>query len=103
MLEAARKAVGFAKCSSREGLDSDEKLAFALTKLIEIVGEASKHVSRDFRETHPELPWAEMAQARDRLIHGYFDLDYGIIWTIASVHLPGVIAALKEIVPPEGE
>jgi uncharacterized protein with HEPN domain len=103
MLEAASKAVDFAKGSSREDLDRDEKLAFALTKLIEIVGEASKHVSRDFTEAHPELPWTEMAQARDRLIHGYFDLDYGIIWTIATVHLPGVVAALEKIVPREGE
>ena len=54
MLEAARKAVDFAKGSGREDLNHDEKLAFALTKLIEIVGEASKHVSKGFREAHPE-------------------------------------------------
>jgi len=103
MLEAGRKTVEFAKHSSREDLDGDEKLAFALTKLIEIVGEASKHASGDFRDSHPELPWSEMARARDRLIHGYFDLDYGIIWTIATVHMPQVVAALEKIVPPEGE
>jgi uncharacterized protein with HEPN domain len=103
MLEAARKAAEFAGHSSREEFDHDEKLAFALTKLIEIVGEASKHVSKDFREAHPELPWTEMAKARDRLIHGYFDLDYGIIWKIATVHLPAVVTALEKVFPPEGQ
>lgn len=86
MLEAARKVAGFIKGRQREDLDSDEKLTLALLRLLEIVGEAAKGVSDTFRNRHPEIPWKEMAGARDRLIHGYFDVDLDIVWQILRGH-----------------
>ena len=103
MLEAACKAVEFARGRNRADLDTDEQLALALRKLIEILGEAAKHVSERFRATRPEVPWSQIARTRDRLIHGYYDIDYDIVWTIIRKHLPRVIAELQKIVPQDGE
>ena len=79
MLEAAEKAVGFAEGSSRDDLERDEKLALAVVRLIEILGEASSGVSQPFQSSHPEIPWRAMKSTRNRLIHGYFDVDIDVV------------------------
>ncbi|MGH3719176.1 MAG: HepT-like ribonuclease domain-containing protein [Pseudonocardiaceae bacterium] len=71
LVEAASKAVSYTAGRSRDDLDDDELLRLALTKLVEIVGEAAKHVSNDLRESHPEVPWSAAARMRDRLVHHY--------------------------------
>lgn len=55
--EAAEKAVAFSAGRSRASLDDDELLRLALTKLVEIVGEAAKQVSEATRNEHPSVPW----------------------------------------------
>ncbi len=83
-------------------MGTDDVLVLALTRLLEILGEAAKGVSAETRERYPGLPWAPMAATRDRLIHGYFSVDLDIVWQIVRHDLPPVITAL-EAVAPEGE
>ena len=71
MLDAARKAVAFTRGRSRADLDADELLALALVRLLEVLGEAAKGVSSEFRGRHPQVPWKDVAGTRDRLIHGF--------------------------------
>ena len=75
MLEAARDAMSFAADCSREGLDKDRKLALAIVKCIEIIGEAAARVTAETRDAHPEVPWKAIVGMRNRLIHGYFEID----------------------------
>ncbi len=98
MLDAAQKAVEFTKGKDRKSLDSDEQLTLSLTRLLEIIGEAAKSVSSDLQKKYPEIPWRDIAGTRDRLIHGYFDVDYDVVWEIVSVDLPVLIAQLKKLV-----
>lgn len=97
MLDAARKAVEFVKGKDRGSLDSEEQLSLSLTRLIEIIGEAAKHVSPKLRSQHPEILWDDIAGTRDRLTHGYFDVDYDVIWEIVSADLPRLILQLEAI------
>ncbi len=99
MLDAARKAVDFVRGRKRSDLDTDEMLALALARLLEILGEASKNVSQTTTEAYPEIPWKQIAGTRDRLIHGYFDVDLDIVWEIVTSDLPSVITALESVVP----
>ncbi len=103
MLDAAQAALELARERSRDDLHTDLEFGLATRKLLEILGEAAKHVSAGLQAMHPDIPWRRMAQTRDRLIHGYFDIDYDVVWDIVTKDLPGVVASLEELVPPEGE
>jgi uncharacterized protein with HEPN domain len=95
MVEAGEKAVGFAAERSRTDLDSDEMLRFALVKLVEIVGEAAKHVSDETRSRYPAVAW-EASRMRDRLVHHYFDINLDILWSTVTEDLPALLEALQD-------
>lgn len=95
--EAAEKAVDYCCGKSRESLDEDELLRLALTKLVEIVGEAAKQVSEPTRAANPEVPWSAASRMRDRLIHHYFDVDLDVLWATIADDLPRRIEALPPI------
>ncbi len=99
MLDAAEKLVLFTKDSKREDLDKDEKLGLAVVRLTEILGEAASKITDETREEHSDFPWREMTSTRNRLIHGYFDVDYDIIWAIIKNDIPGVIEKIKVLLP----
>jgi uncharacterized protein with HEPN domain len=66
---------------------------------MQIVGEAAKRVSAEFRASHPSVPWRQMAGMRDRLIHGYDDINLGIVWHVATVEVPLALSRLEPLVP----
>jgi uncharacterized protein with HEPN domain len=67
---------------------SDETLQRAFVRSLEIIGEAAKKVSDDFRKEHSEIDWRAMAGMRDRLIHDYFGVDYEIVWDVVQNRIP---------------
>jgi uncharacterized protein with HEPN domain len=97
MLDAARKAIAFTQGRSRVELDTDELLALAVVRLVEILGEAAKNVSQDLRDQTPEIAWRQMTGTRDRLSHAYFDVNLDIIWDIISSDLPLLVEKLEEL------
>lgn len=99
MLDAAKEAISFAEGKQRGDLDQDRKLVLAIVRLVEIVGEAADHVSREFQEAHPEIPWPVIIGMRNRLAHGYFDVDLNLVWDTVKDDLPPLIAQLEKIVP----
>jgi uncharacterized protein with HEPN domain len=94
LIEAAETATRFVADRSRADLDSDEMLRLALTKLVEIVGEAAKQVSPETRSALPDVPWSPAARMRDRLVHHYFDIDLDALWVTVTDDLPALLAAL---------
>ena len=55
---------------------------------LEIIGEASRNLSDEFRTRSPEIPWSQIISLRNRLIHAYFEVNLGIIWDIIQNDLP---------------
>jgi uncharacterized protein with HEPN domain len=94
MLDAAREAREFSAGRTRADLDSDRILALALTRLVEIIGEAAKNVSPVVRLISPDIRWKEIGGARDRLAHGYYSVDLDILWGILTRDLPVLEPAL---------
>ena len=97
MLDAAKKAFEYFKGKSRQEIDSDEIRVLAVTRLLEILGEAAKNVSEVTKNRSSEIPWREIAGTRDRLIHGYFNVDLDILWQITTVDLSVLIEQLDEL------
>ena len=102
MLDAARKARRFVHGRERTDLEMDEMLSLAIVRLLEIVGEAATHVSEPVQATLPSIPWRQITGARNRLIHGYFDIDLDIVWAILEDDLPPLIAQLEQVLPQGG-
>lgn len=75
----SEEAVEMCRGKTREDLDQDRLLNLALTRLIEIIGEAADRVSENFQVEYPDLPWMQMIAARNRLIHGYDHVDFDIL------------------------
>jgi uncharacterized protein with HEPN domain len=80
MRDAAEEALGFVVDKSRRNLNTDRQLDLALTKSIEIIGEASAKVSAHRKDEWAEIPWRDIVAMRNRLIHAYFDVDLDILW-----------------------
>ena len=103
MVDAANEAQSFIAGKSKSDLLQDRKLALALVKSIEIVGEAANKVSRDLRAKSPEIPWVDIVAMRNRLIHGYFDINLDIVWQTVTAELPPIIAQLEELLSSSTE
>lgn len=101
ILDAARKAIIFARNRTREALDSDEMLSLSLVRLLEIIGEAANSVSVGFQEKHTHIPWKKMIGLRNRLIHGYFDINLDIVWDTIVEDLPPLVVDLEKIISRE--
>ena len=96
MLDAALKAIQFLKGRDRGDLDTDEQLTLSLTRLLEIVGEAAGKVSEQGRQAYPGIPWPQVVGMRNRLIHGYFEVDLDEIWRTVQEDLPLLIGQLPK-------
>ena len=91
MLDAAYQVSSFIEGRSRSDLDSEQMLGLAVTRLLEIIGEAAGHLSPELQAKYPDIPWREMSGLRNRLIHGYFDVDMDTVWSIVSEDIPTAI------------
>jgi len=98
MIEAAESAAQFLVGRSRDDLDRDEMLLFAVVHAIEIIGEAASRVSPEARAGTPEVPWNAIRLMRNRLIRGYADIDPEVVWATATAEVPAVLPLLRALV-----
>jgi uncharacterized protein with HEPN domain len=97
ILTHAREAVALTQGKTRADLDQDRLLNLALTRLVEILGEAANRIPEEVQVQYPELPWLQMIGARNRLIHGYDSVDFDVLWAIVKYDLPVLISQLVGI------
>ncbi len=97
MLDHAVEAVQMIRGHTREDLDGDRKLNLALVRLVEIIGEAATRVTPDVRNRHPGIPWLDIVGMRNRIVHGYDQVDFDILWDVMELHLPPLITELQRI------
>jgi uncharacterized protein with HEPN domain len=97
MLDHSREAVAMAQGKTRQDLDRDRKLNLSLVRLLEIVGEAANRIPKQERDRYPDIPWSEIVGLRNRLIHGYDEVDFDILWQIVTQDLPPLVTALEKI------
>ena len=98
MLDAAREAISFSRGRTRNDLDSDKMLTFALVRAIEIVGEAASKITAQTRAEFPEMPWRDIVGMRNRIIHAYFDIDLDRVWDTVKMDLPVLVTILEQAI-----
>jgi len=94
IFECARDVRQFVQDKSPEEFYKLGMLQYAILNRLEVMGESSKKLSAETKQELSNIPWARVAGLRDRLAHGYFDLDLPRLWLIIQNDLP----ALKETV-----
>jgi len=92
--------------NSSRGLDKatflqDETLKRAYVRSIEVIGEAVKQIPDTLRQKYPAIEWRAIAGMRDRLIHGYFGVDYDIVWDVITNKIPALETDIKQIMAQE--
>lgn len=95
MLHTTRRLRGLSRGRARDAFDADDVAQLAMLHLIQRLGEGASRLSADFRAQHPEFPWAEMIGMRNRIVHGYDDLDPDIVWRVATEDIEPVITGLE--------
>ena len=96
MIDAIEEILGFVQGKTRRDLDRDRMLVLAVLKDLEIMGEAARQVTPGFQQGHSDIPWAHIVSTRNRLAHGYFDVDLDIVWNTIQDDLPGLLTKLKK-------
>jgi uncharacterized protein with HEPN domain len=94
MRDHAREACLMVAGKSREDLGTDRMMQLAVTRLVEIVGEAANRVSSAGQQQLTDIPWSQIVGLRNRLVHGYDAIDLDILWEILQQDLPTLIRAL---------
>jgi uncharacterized protein with HEPN domain len=103
MIEAVETACGFVSGRVRSDLDTDRMLVFALVRAIEIVGEAGSKVGAPTRKVAADIPWSRIVSMRNRLIHGYFDVDHEVVWKTATEELPQLLPRLRALLASKAD
>ncbi len=82
---------------SREHFLQTKLLQDGVVRQLEIIGEASRNLSNEIRQHHPEVPWSQMIGLRNRVIHAYFNVSLEIVWEITQNDLPVLKRQINDI------
>jgi len=99
MLDHAREVLLMVHGRTRQNLDTDRMFQLALTRLVEIIGEAAARVTAAGQARYRDIPWAQIVSTRNRIVHAYDTVDYDVVWDIATLEIPVLIASLERALP----
>lgn len=102
MLQHAKLALQATQGISVHEYLHDRMRQLALERALEIVGEAARRLTEDFRAAHPEIPWRKIISHRNVIAHEYDEILQELLWTTTTERLPDLVAALEQLLPSEG-
>ncbi len=76
----------------------DKKTCDSVLRCLEVIGEATKGVPDVLRNNYPSVPWRDMAGMRDKVIHGYFVVDYEMVWLVVKEDIPIIKPMILKII-----
>ena len=98
IIHAAKTLMRYVEEVTYEKYVASELLQDATLRKIEVIGEASRNLSDDLKERHNELPWHQMIGIRNRVIHGYFDVNLETVWGVITKEIPEILPVLESLV-----
>ncbi len=97
IVSSARLILTYVEGVRREQFIRDTRLQDSVIRRIEIIGEAVRRLSSEFREQHPNVPWRAMMGMRNRMIHGYDDIDMDVVWDTAQDSIPRLLSMIEPL------
>ncbi|MGL5083905.1 MAG: HepT-like ribonuclease domain-containing protein [Microcoleaceae cyanobacterium] len=103
IVEAIKLILRYVEAVNFANLAANIEKQDAILRRITIIGEATKRLSKDFREQHPTIPWKEIAGMRDVITHDYDEVDLDEVWTVINENLPQLLNYIEPLVSPRGD
>lgn len=85
----------------REAFDQNELVQIWVIHYLEIIGEAARTIPQDFRNAHSDIPWRQISDMRNILIHMYFGINQNMVWGVVEHDLPSLKAHIDNILNKE--
>jgi uncharacterized protein with HEPN domain len=101
MLDAARTATEFVAGITFEQFERDEKALSAVLWQVAVIGEAAAKISPNSRRENSGIPWRDITDMRNKLVHDYRRIDLSKVWDTVQNDLPALIRLIEPLVPPE--
>ena len=98
MLQALERIEQEPRETSRDKLFFDDRLTRAIILDFIVLGEAANNVTEAYCAVHPEVPWADIAGFRHKLVHDYSGIDFGILWDAMTNDVPALLPMLRKLV-----
>ncbi len=97
IIDSIAKVKSYIKAIDEKEFNSNTLVQDAVIRQIEIIGEATRHLSNEFRNQYPDVPWEDITGMRNKLIHDYFGVDIEKVWLTAKEDLPPLNKSVKKI------
>ncbi len=101
MLEMSRDALDLAQNKTREDLDRDKQLTLSLLKYLEMIGSAASRISRECQNSCEPIPWDQVTEMKQQVVHTYWDIDRDWIWERMEKDIPALSKALEILLSKE--
>ena len=98
IVDSIEKILNYTAGMSFEQFRKDSKTIDAVIRNFTIIGEAARHIPDEIVQSHPEIPWREMADLRNIIVHEYSGVNEKIIWETIQTDLPGLLSSLRKMV-----
>jgi uncharacterized protein with HEPN domain len=101
ILLAARKILKFTQGYDMEKFEADEVMQHAVMRLIQIIKEAARKISSEYKDTYHTIPWTQIIGMRNRVVHEYFRVVTEVVWEVVEKDFPALIPLIEPLVPSE--
>ncbi len=98
ILEAIEKTHKYCSAMKKNEFLRNSLVKDAVVRNVEIIGEAAKKLSSEFRKRYPEIPWKDISGMRDKIVHDYTGIDFKVVWDVVRLDLPELKTRLKDII-----
>jgi len=103
ILDAISDAKRFMEGVTKEEFLENKEKQYAVLRVLEIIGEATKSLSKEMKQQYSEIQWRDIAGMRDKLIHEYFGVKLDLVWATVKKNLPELEKQIHEILRKTGE
>jgi len=98
IVAAAEEILSFTACMDLEAFAADPRTQKAVLADFAIIGEAARHLPDEVCDAHPDIPWQDMRDMRNFVVHVYFSVEPAVVWDTIRNDLPGLAQALRALV-----